>query len=153
MVPPINLSALFKAMASFIVAVLGGAGYVVLSGRIPMDFPRATLVCAQQAVGLAFTVGVYGICRVQGITPSLLSHTNTKMLAYEALSGLVLFAILFLLYLIGPRFLSAGAAGLYLGFVPVFSIVGAYIWLGGRPDAVMLSGAGLILMAVFLGYA
>jgi len=134
-----------------VAATMFAAGYVVLSARLVVNFPSATLAGAQQIVGLLFAIIVYGLAHAGGFIEERWQGIDSGILFYAAASGVVQYAIPFWLYLIGLRVLSAGAAGLYLALTPVFGVVGAIVWLGERPHALMLVGATLILFAVFAG--
>ena len=143
-----------RALGDFLVviATLFAAGYVVLSARLAIDFPAATLAAAQQLVGLILAIVVCVLAICVGIAPPLWHGIDAGTVLYAAFSGVVQYAIPFWLYLIGLRLLSAGAAGLYLTLTPVFGVAGAYFWLGEQPQPSMLVGAVLILAAVLAGH-
>ncbi|MDI6837131.1 DMT family transporter [Ciceribacter thiooxidans] len=134
-----------------VLATLFAASYVVLSSRVTGDFPAATLASAQQIVGLAFAIGVFLIVQSAGLERQTLTGLSPGVLAYAALSGVVQYALAFWLYLVGLRYLSPAAAGLWLTLVPVFGLVGAYVWLHEVPTGWMIAGAALIIGAVVTG--
>ena len=134
-----------------ILATLFASTYVVLSARIVSNFPPATLAASQQLVGLAFALVVYIAVIATGSETTSLLDASPSLIAYAAFSGIIQYALAFWLYLIGLRYLSAGVAGLWLTLVPVFGLIGAYVWLGETPTLVMLLGAAIILVAVIVG--
>mgnify|MGYP000861574837 FL=1 len=134
-----------------VLATFSAATYVVLSARLAGHFPAATLALAQQLAGLVFVLAVAGAVLAAEIEPLVLGGLSLSTLAYAALSGVVQYAIAFWLYLIGLRYLTPGAAGLWLTLVPVFGIFGAFVWLNEIPTAVMITGAVLIIGAVLVG--
>ncbi len=137
--------------ALIVLATLSAASYVVLSSRVTGDFPAATLASAQQTVGLAFAVSIFFIVQTLGLERGTIATLSPGMLAYAAFSGVVQYALAFWLYLIGLRYLSPAAAGLWLTLVPVFGLIGAYVWLREIPTELMLAGAVLIIGAVVMG--
>ncbi|MFC6356008.1 DMT family transporter [Luethyella okanaganae] len=136
-----------------VLATLFGASYVVLSSRVTANFPAATLASAQQIVGLIFAIGVFAIVQALGLERQLFAQLSASTVAYAALSGVVQYALAFWLYLIGLRYLTPAAAGLWLTLVPVFGLFGAYVWLSEVPSFLMLAGASMIIVAVVMGKA
>lgn len=134
-----------------VAATMFAAGYVVLSARLALTFPPATLAGVQQIVGLVFAAVVYGFARGSGLIGGNWGRIDSGVLFYAVISGIVQYAMPFWLYLIGLRVLGAGAAGLYLALTPVFGVAGAFFWLGERPNMIMIMGATLILVAVLAG--
>ncbi len=140
----------FVGDALIVLATLFAASYVVFSNRIVADFPAATLASAQQIVGLAFAVVVFAAQSLAGSAQGSIADVPGELLAYAALSGIVQYALAFWLYLIGLKYLSASAAGLWLTLVPVFGLFGARVWFGEMPSTMTLVGAGLIVAAIFM---
>jgi drug/metabolite transporter (DMT)-like permease len=134
-----------------VLATLFAASYVVLSARYAGTFPAAVLACGQQVVGLGCAVTLYLAGRFSGLLGPESSDLTWGIVAYAAASGVVQYAMAFWLYLIGLRWLSAGAAGLWLTLIPVFGVSGAYAWLHEVPTLLMLAGMALIITAVYLG--
>lgn len=141
----------FRGDLMVVLATLFAAGYVVISSRIVGSFPAASLASGQQMVGLAFAMLVYAGAMAHGDDMGGFGAIPGGTLAYAALSGVVQYALAFWLYLIGLRYLSAGAAGLWLTLIPVFGLAGAWFWLGERPGLLTVLGAVVIVSAVVLG--
>ncbi|MFT4277761.1 MAG: DMT family transporter [Rhodopseudomonas sp.] len=139
--------------ALIVLATFFAASYVVLSSRVAGHFPAATLALGQQLTGLAFAFVVF--LGVQGLR--LEAHAfeslSPAVVSYAAVAGIVQYALAFWLYLIGLRYLTPAAAGLWLTLVPVFGLFGAYAWLGEVPTLVMIGGSTLIIGAVIVGKA
>jgi drug/metabolite transporter (DMT)-like permease len=133
------------------VSTMFAAMYVVLSARFADRYPAAVLAGSQQLVGLACATGIYLIGRISGFIEPESTELTFKLVAYAAASGVVQYAMAFWLYLIGLRYLSAGAAGLWLTLIPVFGVSGAYLWLHEVPTLPMLMGMALVIAAVYLG--
>ncbi|ABE37781.1 protein of unknown function DUF6, transmembrane [Rhodopseudomonas palustris BisB5] len=136
-----------------VLATVSAASYVVLSAKVAAHFPAATLAMAQQLAGLAFVFAVFVVVQAFGLERPILAELSLSIVAYAAVSGIIQYAIAFWLYLIGLRYLTPGAAGLWLTLVPVFGIFGAFVWLDEIPTPVMLAGAALIIGAVLIGKA
>lgn len=134
-----------------VLATLFAAAYVVLSAKSADQFPPAVLAGGQQLVGLACAAAVYVTGRRYGFVGAQSPGTNWNLVLYAAASGVIQYAMAFWLYLIGLRYLSAGAAGLWLTLIPVFGVGGARLWLGEVPTLPMLGGMMLIIAAVWLG--
>jgi drug/metabolite transporter (DMT)-like permease len=134
-----------------VLATLFAASYVVLSARFACNYPAAVLAGGQQLVGLGCALAIYLAGRLSGMLGPESNELTLRIVAYAAASGVVQYAMAFWLYLIGLRYLSAGAAGLWLTLIPVFGVSGAYLWLHEVPTVTMLTGMGLIIGAVCLG--
>lgn len=134
-----------------VLSTLFAASYVVFSSRWASDFPAAVLASAQQAVGLMLAVIIYVAARMTEVTSQTLFDLEWGWLLYGAASGVIQYALAFWLYLIGLKYLTPGAAGLWLTLVPIFGVAGAYLWLGEVPTLTMLFGMALIVGAVSLG--
>jgi drug/metabolite transporter (DMT)-like permease len=130
---------------------LFAASYVVISARTMAEIPATTLAAAQQAVGLVFALLVLLVAQLSGLHPQDWTDLGARTMLYAAMSGLVQYALSFWLYLVGLRHLSAGSAGLWLALVPVFGLLGSYIWLGEVPSLMTLGGAAIIIAATVLG--
>ena len=66
------------------------------------------------------------------------------------LSGVIQYALAFVFYMIALRYISAGLAGVYLNFVPLVGIAGAFIFLDEKLSLLQLGGASLIVIALVL---
>jgi len=137
--------------ALIVLSTLFAASYVVFSSRLAAHFPAAVLASSQQIVGLAYAALLYWVADCSGWLECSLTEVSLSLLGYAALSGVVQYALVFWLYLIGLKTLSAGAAALWLTLIPIFGVSGAYLWLGEIPTMPMLLGMALILGAVNAG--
>lgn len=133
-----------------VLATLFAAAYVVLSARAAEHFPPAVLAGGQQVVGLACALAIYLAGRGYGVVAEL-PAVGWQLMLYAALSGVVQYAMAFWLYLVGLRYLSASAAGLWLTLIPVFGVGGAWLALREAPTLPMLLGMVLIIGAVWQG--
>lgn len=134
-----------------VLSTMFAASYVVLSAKFAHRFPAAVLAGSQQLVGLMCAIAIYLTGRLTGFIGPESTELTSRLVVYAAASGVVQYAMAFWLYLIGLRYLSAGAAGLWLTLIPVFGVSGAYLWLHEVPTLPMLMGMVLVIAAVYLG--
>jgi drug/metabolite transporter (DMT)-like permease len=134
-----------------VVSTMFAASYVVLSARFAERYPAAVLAGSQQLVGLVCATTIYLVGRISGLIGPESSELTFGLVAYAAASGVIQYAMAFWLYLIGLKYLSAGAAGLWLTLIPVFGVSGAFVWLHEVPTLTMLAGMVLVIAAVYLG--
>lgn len=66
------------------------------------------------------------------------------------LSGVIQYALAFVFYMVALRHISAGLAGVYLNFVPLVGIAGAFIFLDEKLSLLQLGGALLVVIALVL---
>jgi drug/metabolite transporter (DMT)-like permease len=137
--------------ALIVLSTMFAASYVVLSAKFADRYPAAVLAGSQQLVGLVCATSIYLVGRISGLIDPESSELTFRLVAYAAASGIVQYAMAFWLYLIGLKYLSAGAAGLWLTLIPVFGVSGAYLWLHEVPTLTMLMGMALVIVAVYLG--
>jgi len=130
-------------------ATVFAAAYVVLSARFAAAYPAAILAGSQQLVGLACAAAIYFIGKLLGVLSPEHTDVTWNLVAYAAASGVVQYAMAFWLYLIGLRYFSAGAAGLWLTLIPIFGVSGAWLWLDEIPTLPMLMGMVLIISAIY----
>ncbi len=134
-----------------VLSTMFAASYVVLSAKFADRYPAAVLAGSQQLVGLICATSIYLVGRISGLVGPESTELTFGLVAYAAASGVVQYAMAFWLYLIGLKYLSAGAAGLWLTLIPVFGVSGAYLWLHEVPTLTMLMGMALVIAAVYLG--
>jgi drug/metabolite transporter (DMT)-like permease len=67
---------------------------------------------------------------------------------WAIVSGVVYYALAFWFYIIGLKRIPASLAGLFLNFIPIFVVGGAYLFLAERLATGQWVGAALILVAV-----
>lgn len=124
--------------------------YVLVSKKQIGAVEPLRLVVSQQSVGLVMTVVCFGLLStidsryeisIAGIEP------HFWLLAIT--SGILHYALAFLLYLIALRNLPASQAAFFIALVPVFGVASAIVLIGEHPTAVQWLGAGLIIASSY----
>ena len=126
--------------------MLAAAFYVVLSSRIAEKYDVFYIVASQQTLALIVALVIlpfeWGGFAVSSITWGAWS--------LALLSGVIQYALAFVFYMVALRHISAGLAGIYLNFVPLVGISGAFIFLDEKLSLLQLGGASLVVIALVL---
>lgn len=133
-----------------LLGTLSAAIYVVATRLLLHHYEPLRLTFIQQAVGLFGVVVVWlGGALVQHPVAAL-PVISLPTLLFAMLSGIVQYALAFWLYLLALRRLRATVAAFYLTLIPLFGVVGAYIFLGEHLSLVQILGAVCILGTIML---
>lgn len=116
--------------------------YVVLNRYIRHQIRPITTAALQQSVGLLL------VCLTFIFLGEMPGQMPLLLLLKAGLSGLVQYAMAFWLYLIAVDKLPVSVATLFLGLIPLFSSLSAFVFLGESMSPLQCSGAGLILMSL-----
>lgn len=126
--------------------MLAAAFYVVLSSRIAEKYDVFYIVASQQTLALIVALFIlpfeWGEFTVSSITWGAWSMA--------LLSGVIQYALAFVFYMVALRHISAGLAGVYLNFVPLVGVAGAFIFLDEKLSLLQLGGASLVVIALVL---
>jgi len=126
--------------------MLAAAFYVVLSSRIAEKYDVFYIVASQQTLALIVTLFIFPF-EWRGFAVSSITWGAWSL---ALLSGVIQYALAFVFYMVALRYISAGLAGVYLNFVPLVGIAGAFIFLDEKLSLLQLGGASLIVIALVL---
>ncbi|MBF2098268.1 MAG: DMT family transporter [Gloeomargaritaceae cyanobacterium C42_A2020_066] len=132
-----------------LLGTLCAALYVVLSGRAVSQTHPLPLAAVQQTAGLIL-IGLLTHWGWTGDTTLAFSSVAWWVWVGAALSGLMQYGLAFWLYLSGLRELPVSQAALFLTLIPVFGVLGGWLFLGETLTSGQFLGAGLILGALIL---
>lgn len=132
--------------AMILAGVVFAALYVLLSSRSVTTFHPLPLAALQQSVGLLCALGMLAVAQAAGA--EVVAVPTPSALSLALASGVVQYALAFLLYLIGLRALPVGSAGLFLALIPLFGVAGAAAVLGETISVAQMIGAIMIVAAV-----
>ena len=137
-------------LGDFLVAIgtLFAAVHVIISARILVDLEPLPLSALQQSAALVWALVVWVITTLWQGQGDNLAHISPMVWAWAAATGIVQYALAFWLFLIALRGLKTRIAPLYLYLVPVFTVSGAYLFLGEQLSILQSVGAGFILVTV-----
>lgn len=133
-----------------LVGTAAAAFYVISSRKSVADMPPLPLAAAQQSVGLGVALLVLPFALFVGGELAGLSGIPAGMIAFAALSGLVQYSLAFSLYLAALKHIPATQAAVYLTLIPVFGLAGSALFLGEQLTAVQLTGAALVVGALWI---
>lgn len=126
--------------------MLAAAFYVVLSSRIAEKYDVFYIVASQQTLALIVALFILPF-EWRGFTVSSITWGAWSL---ALLSGVIQYALAFVFYMVALRHISAGLAGVYLNFVPLVGIAGAFIFLDEKLSLLQLGGALLVVIALVL---
>lgn len=135
---------LFFIISGMFIAAL----YVVFTSRVISTANPMVVVACQQSLALLATGGVFAIqcvfmgCIFQPVTPGVI--------VLAIISGIFQYGLAFIFYLIALKNISAGLAGMFLNLVPVFGIVGAWLFLGEEMRMIQIIGAIATICALLV---
>jgi drug/metabolite transporter (DMT)-like permease len=133
--------------------VLGGvlccALYTVSARRIAATAGPLLTVALQQAVGLLCAVLIWHFDSGEHGYEQLRALSRSDIL-WGTVSGVMYYAVAFLLYLRSLRRVAASVAGAFLNLIPVFGVATAFVFLGERLTGTQWIGAITILASVFI---
>ena len=146
--PGLDNDGLLLGNLLIVLAVLCCAIYTVLSRKSVEKVNPLSLTAVQQSVSLGWALLILLIWQFNRGTFDTLGNLEPNSWFWAIISGLVYYALAFWFFISGLRQMPATEAGLYLNLIPIFGIVGAYIFLGERLTPIQWIGALLILFAV-----
>lgn len=131
-----------------ITGMFTAAIYVVLTSRCIATADATIIVACQQSVALVATVVVF--IGEYLFTNYTLSTPSIAALILAIVSGVFQYALAFTFYLIALKHISAGLAGMFLNLVPVFGILGAYMFLSEKMGGVQIVGSLITISALLM---
>ena len=141
----------FSGDALIFAGTLAAAFYVVISGRFASKIDPVYIVAWQQTVALGFALLLLPIEWM--LYPQTWAATTMAAIPRGAwvlafLSGIVQYALAFSLYITALKTISANYAGSFLNLVPLFGLVGAFLFLHETLSLPQLAGAAVTILAV-----
>ena len=130
------------------IGMFTAAIYVVLTSRSIADANSIVIVAFQQTVALVAAVVVFlGECL---LTNHTFSSPSVGGFILAIISGIFQYALAFTFYLTALKHISTGLAGMFLNLVPVFGVLGAYIFLSERMDGIQIIGSIITICALLM---
>ena len=127
---------------------LVAAFYAVLVSRAANHGDAFYIIAWQQTVALIFALSLMGIQAAGTNALRLPEQLDYSLLALAVCSGIVQYAFAFVFNITALRTLSANIAGSFLSLVPLFGMVGGYLFLNEVPTIIQLIGVGITLISV-----
>ncbi|MFP9227953.1 DMT family transporter [Pectobacterium cacticida] len=124
------------------------AVYVVLTSRSIATADAIVIVACQQMVALVATSVVFAGEYL--FTDYVFSSPSIGAVILAIVSGIFQYALAFTFYLIALKHISAGLAGMFLNLVPVFGIVGAYLFLSEKMENIQIIGSVITICALLM---
>lgn len=124
--------------------------YVLCSKKQIASVNPLQLTTAQQIVGLTVTTMCFGIFAIAN--PSYAISATGISLPFWLLaigSGIMQYALAFLLYLTALQTIPASQAAFYIALIPVFGVASAVLILGEQPSLAQWVGGGLVVAASY----
>jgi drug/metabolite transporter (DMT)-like permease len=118
--------------------------YIVVSRRSVAVMPPALLAALQHTCGLVI---VCTLTLIQGEF-AITAMPPLSVWLMAAFSGMMQYALAFVLYLTALRYVSAGKSALFLLLIPVFGVVSAMLFLGETLTLGQALGGMLIIGAL-----
>ena len=124
--------------------------YVLFSKKQITTANPLQLTSSQQLVGLIVTVFCFSILSV--INPSYEVNATGISLQFWLLaigSGIMQYALAFLLYLIALQNIPASHAAFYIALIPVFGVASAVVMIGEQPSLAQWIGGLLVIVSSY----
>jgi drug/metabolite transporter (DMT)-like permease len=118
--------------------------YTVLTRRLLLDDSSLTVVLAQQAAALGFTVVLATVVDMAGGTGWDFTDLGATTWLGAGISGVLYYGLGFWFYLSGLRHVPASYAGAFLPLIPVFGVTAAFL-VGERLEPWQWFGAAVIV--------
>lgn len=135
-------SAVKLGTALILAGVLCCAIYTVLARNLIAD-PLYT-VAIQQTVALGWMLAIWPL-ELSRVDLSGAAAVPVHDIATIILSGLLYYALAYWLYLYALRSMRASVAGSFFNLIPVFGVIGSFLFLGERLTTLQWLGAALII--------
>lgn len=124
--------------------------YVLFSKRQIVTASPLQLTSSQQLVGLMTTVACFGV--LSTLNPSYEVSATGISLPFWFLavgSGVMMYGLAFLLYLVALQNISASHAAFYIALIPVFGVVSAVVMIGEQPSLAQWVGGLLVIVSSY----
>ncbi len=122
--------------------------YVISSRRSVLGLDPLPLAALQQSFGLLLALLALPWALTLGGEQTHIAQVPLSAWGWSLLTGVVQYAMAFLLYLNALKVLPATRAALFLTLIPLFGVGGSALFLGEALTAVQITGGGLILLAL-----
>jgi drug/metabolite transporter (DMT)-like permease len=124
--------------------------YVLLSKKQIKTADPLELTVSQQLVGLIVTVLCFGVLSTIDPTYRLtVIGISPQFWLLAIVSGILHYALAFLLYLIALQTVSVSHAAFYVALIPVFGVASAVILIGEQPSFAQWVGAILVIASSY----
>lgn len=136
-----------------LVGTLFAVGYVLCSKRQIATAEPLHLTTAQQLVGLVVTVVCFGC--LSWLNPAYevsVAGISAPFLALAIASGIMQYALAFLIYLMALRTIPASQAAFYTALIPLFGVASAMVLMGEQPSLIQWVGGGLVMVSAYCAH-
>lgn len=133
--------------AMLLISVLCAAFYGVMNRQHITHLPPLHMTAVQHTFGLLCAIAFLPIALMAGEANQLADIAASGWLMAIA-TGIVQYALAFLLYMRALKHLTATHASVYLMAVPLFGITGGALFLGEQLSLAQMLGSALILFAL-----
>jgi len=124
--------------------------YVLLSKKQIKTANPLLLTSSQQLVGLIATVVCFSV--LSAINPSYevnAAGISPQFWLLAIVSGIMQYALAFLLYLIALQHSPVSHAAFYIALIPIFGVISAVIIIGERTSLTQAAGGLLVIMSSY----
>jgi drug/metabolite transporter (DMT)-like permease len=124
--------------------------YVLFSKKQIKTANPLQLTTSQQTVGLITTVLCFSMLSI--LNPSYevnVVNISPQFWLLAIGSGIMQYALAFLLYLVALQNLPVSHAAFYLALIPVFGIASAVVIIGEYPSLAQWVGGGLVVVSTY----
>ena len=128
-------------------SILCAAFHSVMSRQSIRHLPPLHMTAVQHTFGLICAICFLPIALIAGEGSQLASIPADAWLV-AILTGVVQYALAFLLYMVALKRMTASHASVYLMAVPLFGITGSALFLGEQLSIIQMLGTVLILFAL-----
>ncbi|MEC5341208.1 DMT family transporter [Brenneria populi] len=129
--------------ALIIGGIVTAACYVVLTARAVAKAQAIVIVTYQQSIALVAALFAFIVESIFSDDSFSLPDGGISVLAL--FSGILQYALAFTFFLAALKHISAGLTGMFLNLIPVFGIVGAYLFLGEKMENVQMAGSAITI--------
>jgi drug/metabolite transporter (DMT)-like permease len=124
--------------------------YVILSKLQVHRVSAISLTASQQFVGLITTAIAFGILSLFNRNYEINAFgISPQFWLLAIISGIMQYALGFLLYLIALRQVDVSHAAFYVALIPAFGVASAIFLIGEQPNLLQWFGAGLIVTSSY----
>ncbi len=124
--------------------------YVLFSKKQIETANPLQLTTSQQTVGLITTVLCFSVLSI--LNPSYevnVANISPQFWLLAVGSGIMQYALAFLLYLVALQNLPVSHAAFYLTLIPVFGVASAVVIIGEQPNLAQWVGGGLVVVSSY----
>lgn len=125
--------------------------YVLLSKKQIATANPLQLTASQQLVGLLVTVSCFSVLSILNSSYEVsAAGISLQFWLLAVISGIMQYALAFLLYLIALQNVAVSQAAFYVALIPIFGVASAILTIGEQPSFTQWVGGVLIVASSYL---